>query len=213
MTVDVKICGLSTLETVQAAVNGGARFVGLVFFPPSPRAVTLDQAVALAAAVPPGITRVGLFVDPNDATLATTLARVDLDMIQAHGRESPQRIAAIRAMFGRPVMKALAIGEPGDLITARAYDAVADRLLFDARPPPGATRPGGNAQAFDWTLVSAWTGTTPWMLAGGLTAETVGDAVAASGATAVDVSSGVETSPGVKSLERITAFLERARSL
>ncbi len=213
MAVDVKICGLSTPEAVAAAVGGGARFLGLVFFPASPRAVTPDQAADLIGAVPRCIVRVGLFVDADDETLAATLARVEIDLIQAHGAEPPARIAAIRQRFRRPVMKAIAVADAEDLAAVRTYDGIADRLLFDARPPPGATRPGGNARTFDWSVLAGWTGRCPWMLAGGLTADSLAEAVSVSGATAVDVSSGVETAPGVKSVPLITRFLARAAQL
>jgi phosphoribosylanthranilate isomerase len=213
MALSVKICGLSTPETVAAAVSGGARYVGFVFFPPSPRALTAAAAAALAALVPTDVHRVGLFVDATDAVIGAVLATVDLDMVQLHGCETPGRAAEVRARFGVPVIKAVPVDGSADLDRARAYEGAADWLLFDAHPPPGATRPGGNASAFDWTLMAGRRWSVPWMLAGGLTAETVTDAVRLSGADAVDVSSGVEEAPGVKSVARIRDFLKCAGSV
>ena len=213
MTVAVKICGLNAPPAVQAAVEGGARFVGFVFFPRSPRHVTPDRMAALAAAVPTGVTRVGLVVDADDATLADIVARAPLDMLQLHGAESPQRVADIGKRFGVAVMKTISIVGPDDLAAARDYEDVADRLLFDARPPPGATRPGGNARAFDWELLRGATWRLPWLLAGGLDAEILAEAVRVSGARAVDVSSGVEDRPGAKNPAKIRAFLSAAARL
>ncbi len=212
MRVAVKICGLTTPEAVTAAVQGGAAYVGMVFFPRSPRAVTAEEAAALLAPVPPLVQRVGLFVNPDDALLAATLATAPLDMLQLHGDESPERVAAIRRTFGLPVMKALAVGQPDDPARAHPYVPVVDRLLFDARPPAGSDRPGGNAVAFDWRLLQGLSWSVPWMLAGGLTPETVAQAVALSGAREVDVSSGVETE-GRKDPARIDAFLAVAARL
>lgn len=212
MAIGVKICGLSTPESVDAAVRAGTRYVGFVFFPSSPRAVAIDTAAGLMARAGSGVTRVGVVVDADDDLLDRIVA-IGADLIQAHGQESPERIAEMRARFGRPVMKGLAIGTADDVVTAARYDGVADRLLFDARPPPHATRPGGNAASFDPALIADHHWSTPWLLAGGLTVETMADAVAASGAREVDVSSGVETAPGVKSIAKITRFLEKAGTL
>jgi phosphoribosylanthranilate isomerase len=215
MTVVAKICGLNTPGAVAAAVAGGARFVGFVFYPPSPRAVTPARAAGLANAVPAGVLRVGLFVDPDDATLDTTLGAVPLDMIQLHGSESPGRTAEIGGRFGRPTMKAIKVRDTGDVASAGAYDGHADWLLFDAKPPTtmrGAL-PGGNALSFDWHLLAGRTWQRPWMLSGGLNAENVAEAVAITGARAVDVSSGVEARPGEKSPALITAFLDAVAAL
>jgi len=214
MPVPVKICGLSRADAVAAAVAGGAAFVGFVFYPRSPRAVTPETAGRLAAAVPPGIVKVGLFVDPGDDAIAATLAAAPLDLLQLHGEETPERAATIRARFGRPVMKVLPVAEADDVAEADRYVAVVDRLMFDAKPPtrPDAL-PGGNGLPFDWRLLAGRHWPVPWMLAGGLTAATVAEAVRLTGAPAVDVSSGVEDAPGVKSVAKIAAFLAAARAL
>ncbi len=205
----VKICGITEAEGLAAAVAAGAAYVGFVLFPPSPRSLAPEAAAALAARVPPGVTRVGLVVDPDDALLES-VARIPVDMIQLHGRESPARVAEVRARTGLPVMKALGIAGPEDLRAIGAYHEVADRLLVDAKPPAGATRPGGNATAFDWRLLAGrrWAG--PWMLAGGLRPETVAEAVRITGATELDVSSGVERAPGVKDPGLVRAFIAAA---
>jgi phosphoribosylanthranilate isomerase len=213
MSVAVKICGLCDPAAVAAAVAGGAAYVGFVFFPPSPRAVTPQQAAELAAAVPVGIARVGLFVDADDAAIAAVLAAVPLDYLQCHGHETPERLAQLRTRFGRPLIKAIAVAGPDDLDGAAAYEDAAARLLFDARPPAAATRPGGNARTFDWSILQGRRFQRPWLLAGGLTADNVADAVRISGADAVDVSSGVETAPGVKDPALIRQFLETCKRL
>jgi phosphoribosylanthranilate isomerase len=213
MTVQVKICGISTPEAMTAALEGGAAFVGLVFYPPSPRAVMPEQAAPLAALVPDEVVTTGLLVDADDATIEGILKEVPLDLLQLHGAESPARVAEVKARFGLPVMKVVKLRQPGDLEAVEPYLAVADRLLFDAKPPAemkGAL-PGGNAVTFDWTLLAGTTWALPWMLAGGLTAENVARAIAVSGAPAVDVSSGVEDRPGVKNPNKIRAFLDAAR--
>ncbi|MGE0724031.1 MAG: phosphoribosylanthranilate isomerase [Alphaproteobacteria bacterium] len=211
--VQVKICGLDRPETVAAAVEGGAAFVGFVFFPPSPRALRPAVAATLAAGVPANVTRVGLFVDPTDDLLRTTLATVPLDLMQLHGHETPARVAAVRATFGRPVMKVLPIGGPADVAAVDPYLAVADRLMFDTKPPPDALAPGGNGLAFDWRLIAGRRWPLPWLLAGGLTIDNLAEAVRTSGATGVDLSSGVEDRPGVKSVAKIRAFLAAAAAL
>ncbi len=213
MPVAVKICGLCDEAAVDAAVAGGARFVGFVFFPPSPRAIVPERAAALAARVPEGVLRVGLVVDAGDEDLEAIISGVPLDLLQLHGRELPARAAAIRARFGVPVMKALPVAEAEDLAHAEPYLAVVDRLLFDGRPPPGATRPGGNAAAFDWSLLAGRHWPVPWLLAGGLNAGNLARAVRESGAAAVDVSSGVEDAPGHKNVSMITAFLAAASAI
>ncbi|TVR99506.1 MAG: phosphoribosylanthranilate isomerase [Rhodospirillales bacterium] len=213
MSVDVKICGLKDRRAVAAAVAGGARFVGFVFFPRSPRFVSIETAAALAREVPATVWRVGLVVDADDALLDAVAASGAANMLQLHGGESPERVAAVRERTGLPVIKAVAIGEAADVTAADRYAPVADRLLLDARPPAGADRPGGNRITFDWRLVRDHAWRQPWLLAGGLDADNLADAVAASGARAVDVSSGVEASEGVKSVNRIRAFLAAAALL
>lgn len=213
MSVEVKICGLSTPAAISAAVFGGARYVGFIFYPRSPRHVGLDRAAALAAMVPSTVIRVGVVVDIADADLAALLEQVRLDMLQLHGKEPPERVAEIRQRFGLPVIKAAPIYTADDLRRARRYEAVADRLLFDAKAPAGANRPGGNAISFDWSLLKDFACPLPWFLAGGVTAGNVARAVRESGAAAIDISSGVETAPGVKSAERIRQFLQAVRTI
>ncbi len=211
MPVLAKICGLKSQAAVAAAVAGGASHVGFVFYPPSPRAVDLAAAAALAAAVPDGIVRVGLLVDADDHRIAEILATVPLQMLQLHGRETPERVRAVKDRFGLPVMKAVGIAEAADLAAAEAYCEAADWLLFDAKPPkrPGAL-PGGNARAFDWSLLAGRSWPVPWMLSGGLTADNLTAAVRATGARVVDVSSGVEDAPGQKNPAKIARFLAAA---
>jgi phosphoribosylanthranilate isomerase len=214
MTVATKICGLATPAAVQAAVDNGAAFLGFVFYEPSPRNVTPAQVATLCAGVPPAIGRVGLFVDADDAAIAAALAMVPLDLLQFHGSESPARVAAVKQKFGRKVMKAIPVAEEADLAAADAYEEVADWLIFDARPPKRADAlPGGNGLAFDWQLLGGRSWRLPWMLSGGLAAETLADAVRLSGASVLDVSSGVESAPGRKDPAKIAAFLAAARVL
>jgi phosphoribosylanthranilate isomerase len=218
MSVAAKICGLSSKEAVAAAVEGGAAWLGFVFYPPSPRAVSPARAAALCAEVPAALRRVGLFVDADDATIEAALAAVPLDILQFHGSETPKRVAQVKARFGRPVMKAIAIAAAADVPAASRYEDCADFLLFDAKPPrrdgvlPGAL-PGGNGLAFDWHLIAGRQWRLPWMLSGGLTASLLAEAVRISGATAVDVSSGVERRPGDKDPDKIREFLAVARQL
>jgi phosphoribosylanthranilate isomerase len=213
MSVAAKICGLSSEAAVAAAVAGGAAYVGFVFYPPSPRSLSPARAGELCAAVPAAVRRVALFVDADDAAIAAVLAAAPIDILQFHGAETPERVADAKHRFDRQVMKAVAIAGNGDLAVAARYEAVADLLLFDAKPPPGATRPGGNGLAFDWQLIAGRDWRLPWMLSGGLTAELLPEAVRISGAAAVDVSSGVETAPGEKNLAKIRAFLGAAAVL
>jgi phosphoribosylanthranilate isomerase len=208
VTIAVKICGINDAAAMRAAVAAGADFVGFVFFPPSPRAVSPAQAAALAM---PGPVKVGLFVDAEDALIAATLETVPLDMLQLHGGESPARCAAIRARFGLPVMKALGIAAPADLDRLADYAPAVDRFLLDAKAPPGAPLPGGNAAPFDWSLTAGRAIPRPWLLAGGLTPGNVAEAIAVSGAQGVDVSSGVERARGVKDPARIAAFVRAAQ--
>jgi len=215
MTVVAKICGINDVPAMAAAVAGGAAFVGLNFYPPSPRFVTPAAAAELVVPVPAGVSRVGLFVDPDDATLAETLARLPLDLLQLHGDETPARIAAVRARFGVAVMKAVRVAGPADVAAADAYAGIADWLLFDARAPAemAGALPGGNALVFDWRLIAGRSWPCPWMLSGGLTPENVAHAVRISGARAVDVSSGVEDRRGHKSPALIAAFLAAVAAL
>jgi phosphoribosylanthranilate isomerase len=207
----VKICGVNDAAGFDAAVAAGADMIGFVFYPASPRAVTPAQAAGLSGRVVGGPERVGLFVDPDDALLEAVLAALPLDVIQLHGEETPARAAAIRARFGLPVMKALGVAEPADLARLADYAPAVDRFLLDAKPPPGASLPGGNAAAFDWRLVAGRAIPRPWLLAGGLTPETVAEALRQSGAPGVDVSSGVERTRGVKDPARIARFVAAAR--
>ncbi|MEE2859387.1 MAG: phosphoribosylanthranilate isomerase [Pseudomonadota bacterium] len=209
---DVKICGLRDPAHVAAAVEAGARYLGFVFFNRSPRAVTPKEAAALVAGVPVGVASVGLFVDPDDASLRRVLEVVPLDMIQLHGKESPDRVAEVKALTGLPVMKAVGIREASDLAQLTDYGLVADMLLVDAKAAEGAALPGGNGLAFDWQLLVGRRFLRPWMLAGGLTPENVAEAVRLTGARVVDVSSGVESTPGVKDVARIGAFVGALRS-
>ncbi len=213
MTLEIKICGLRTDEAVDAALAAGADLIGFVFFPKSPRNVSLDEAVRLAAPARGRAKVVALVVDADDAALAAIATRLAPDLLQLHGRESPERVAAIRRVTGIAVMKALPIAESSDLASLPAHAAVADRILFDAKPPktPEAL-PGGNGLSFDWRLVADLDPGRPVMLSGGLTPETVAEAIAVTGVAAIDVSSGVESAPGVKDPARIRAFIENARA-
>jgi len=215
MAIEIKICGIDSAAALDAAAQGGADMVGLMFYEPSPRYVGLDQAAALAARVPAGMTKVAVVVDPDDAELERIVRRVPLDMIQLHGGETPRRVAEIRARFELPVMKVIKIAVAEDFEAATPYLDAADRLLFEAKPPKHMTEalPGGNAISFDWRLLAGRTWPKLWMLSGGLDPENLADAVRIAGARAVDVSSGVEDRPGVKSPARIAAFLELARGL
>ena len=213
MPVRAKICGLNTVESVAAALEHGAAWIGLMFFPPSPRFVALDRAAGLSAQAAGRAGRVGVFVAPEDALLEETLAAVALDAIQLHGKEPPERVAEVKARFGLPVWKAVSIAEPADLATARRYCETADRLLFDAKPPKGSKLPGGNAVAFDWRLLAGSEWPLPWLLSGGLHAGNVAEAVRLTGAAAVDVSSGVESAPGQKDPARIRAFLDAVAAI
>lgn len=207
----VKICGLSTPDTLEASLVAGADLIGLVHFPKSPRHVGLDLGAALSRQARGRAERVALLVDPDDALVAAVVAALDPDWLQLHGRESPERVAAVKARTGRPVMKALGIATAGDLARAARYAGVADRLLYDAKPAPGAVLPGGNGHAFDWELLAGAGRDHPFMLSGGLTPDTVAEALAVTAARAVDVSSGVEASPGRKDPDRIAAFVAAAK--
>ena len=208
---EVKLCGITTPAAMPAAVGAGADLVGFVFFPRSPRAVTPAEAAALSAAHPGGPARVALLVDPDDAAIEAVLAAFRPDLIQLHGEETPARCAEVRARFGLPVMKALGIAAEEDLAALEAYAPAVDRFLLDAKPPPGAALPGGNAAAFDWQLLAGLRIPRPWLLAGGLTPANVAAAVRMAGAPGVDVSSGVERARGVKDPALVEAFVQAAR--
>lgn len=208
--VRVKICGLRTPADVAAVAAAGAAYAGFVFFPKSPRHLTLDQARAAALAAPPGLAKVALTVDADDTTLDAIIAAVPLDILQLHGHEPPTRVAEVRARYGLPVMKAIGVADEGDLAALTDYSLAADQLLIDAKPPRGAALPGGNGLAFDWRLLVGRKWLRPWMLAGGLTAVNVATAVRLTGARQVDVSSGVESAPGVKDHAAIRAFVTAA---
>ncbi len=209
-TIRTKICGLTTSETVSAAVEAGAAYIGFNFFPKSPRYVTVERAREIAREVPEGVGKVGLVVDPDNDTLDKITEQVPLDFIQLHGHEAPDRVAEIRNRYGLPVIKAVGIRDAGDLDALDIYEAVADQVLVDAKPPKDAILSGGNGLPFDWELIAGRHWDKPWLLAGGLTVENVAEAIARTGARQVDLSSGVETAPGVKDPALIRAFLDAA---
>ena len=207
----VKICGLSEPETLKTAIEAGARFVGFVFYEPSPRYVSFDIAWNLARAVPTSIRSVGLFVDPDNALLERVLTGIQLDMIQLHGNETPGRVAEIKDKYKMPVMKAIRVREESDLDGIEGFEAAADWLLFDSKPEQ-ATLPGGTGHKFDWSLLEGRSFSKPWMLGGGLTPENVADALTQLSPDAVDVSSGVESAPGQKDSRKIKAFIDTVKS-
>lgn len=209
--IRVKICGLSSSAAIDAAAAAGAAYVGFVFFPKSPRNIEISDAAQLAAEVPVGLAKVALTVDADNAFLDRLTAEVPLDMLQLHGSESPERVIEVKARYGLPVMKVVGVATADDLPQLEIYSQVADQLLVDAKPPKGADRPGGNALAFDWNLVAGRRWAVPWMLAGGLTPDNVAEAITRTGARQVDVSSGVESAPGVKDVALIRAFIEAAQ--
>lgn len=215
MSVLAKICGLKTPETVAAAVAGGASLVGFNFYARSPRSVDPATAQRLAADVPTAVRTVGVIVDESDTHIAEILGACELDLLQLHGSETPERVKEIRACFGRPVIKAISVSIAADLDRAAAYEDVADYLMFDAKPPKSMANalPGGNALSFEWTLLAGRRFRRPWLLAGGLTADNVIEAVRISGAPMVDVSSGVEDRPGEKNVSKIKAFLDATRRI
>jgi phosphoribosylanthranilate isomerase len=211
MTLEIKICGLMTPAAVDTALDAGADLVGFVFFPPSPRNLGFEAARALGQSVRGRAKKVALSVDADDDFLAASIAALKPDMLQLHGKETPERVVMVRTRFGLPVMKALPIEERADLSPIRLYAQVADRLIFDARPPREATRPGGLGRSFDWTLLGGVDPGVPFMLSGGLDAANVAEALRITRAPAVDVSSGVERSPGDKDPDKIRAFVRAAR--
>lgn len=210
--VSVKICGLATVDDVRACADAGANYIGLVFFEKSPRNITILAAHELALAAPLGLAKVALVVNPSDAQLDAITATVPLDMLQLHGRETPERVAEVKARYGLPVMKAVGIADGDDLPKLESYFGVADQILVDAKPPKGGELPGGNGLSFDWRLIAGRRWPCPWMLAGGLTPENVAEAVKMTGAKQVDVSSGVEDAPGQKNAELIQKFVQSSRA-
>ncbi len=207
----IKICGLSTPDTLDAAIRHGASHVGFVFFPKSPRNLSPDQAAALAARVPAHVKSVGLFVDPNADELARILSQVPLDILQLHGQETPETVARLGKTHGRETWKAIPVRTAADRDAAARYRGAADLVLYDAKPPEGGDLPGGNGLRFDWTLLQGHRHPLPWALSGGLDAGNVANAIRMTGAPLVDVSSGVERAPGMKDVDKIAAFLKAAR--
>ena len=208
----IKLCGLTTPRALDAAIAARADYVGLNFFPPSPRNTSLSDAAALAARAEGRITRVGVFVDADDTTIAEAVAAASLDILQLHGNETPARAAQIKAQFGVPVWKALTVVAKADVDRARAYAGAADLILFDAKTPKGSALPGGMGLSFDWSLVANWKSPMAWGLAGGLNPDNVAEAIRLTGAPLVDTSSGVESAPGVKDVDKIAAFCKAARN-
>lgn len=214
MMTGIKICGLSTAETVEAAVTAGADYLGFVFFPKSPRHICFDAAAELKAHVPSSVMKVALTVDADNETLDAVVAALRPDILQLHGAETPERLKELKTRYGLLLMKAIGVAEPGDPERSEIYRDSADLLLFDAKPPKSMANalPGGNGLVFDWSLIAGHRPDMPWMLSGGLTPDNVRDAIRITGAEAVDVSSGVETAPGRKSPGLIEAFIKAAKA-
>ncbi|WP_238370727.1 phosphoribosylanthranilate isomerase [Heliomarina baculiformis] len=212
MNTRMKFCGLRTPADVSAAVEAGAAYVGFVFFPPSPRYLKPEDAAPIAAQVPEGIAKVALVVNADDELLDQITETVPIDMLQLHGKETPKRLAEIKQRYGLPVMKAVGVAGPEDLEKLDTYLRVADQVLVDAKPPKDATLPGGNGLAFDWRLIAGRRWPVPWMLAGGLTDANVAEAMRLTGARQVDVSSGIETAPGIKDSVLMQSFAEAVRT-
>lgn len=208
--IRVKICGLRTEADVAAVAAAGAAYAGFNFFPKSPRYAAPELARALALSAPEGLCKVALVVDADNATLDQIIATAPMDMLQLHGHESPSRVAEVKARYGLPVMKVIGVAEEADLAPLLDYQLVADQILIDAKAPKGAVLPGGNGLTFDWRLMVGRKWLKPWMLAGGLTAENVGQAILRTGARQVDVASGVESAPGVKDATLIADFVRAA---
>ena len=208
--IRVKICGLTSAADAASVSNAGAAYLGFNFFPPSPRSIPVESAAAIMAPVPGSVTKVALVVDA-DELLIRSIAKLPVDMFQLHGSETPERVAEIRQMTGKPVMKVIGIRTAEDLPLIDAYSGVVDQLMVDAKPPKGATLPGGNGVQFDWTLIADRKWSVPWMLAGGLTPGNVAEAIRLTGARQVDVASGVEASPGVKDEAKVQAFVTSSR--
>jgi phosphoribosylanthranilate isomerase len=210
-SVTIKICGLSTPNTLQAALDAGTDMVGFVFFAPSPRNISFDLARGLSSLAKGQADKVALSVDADDALLDQAVAALQPDILQLHGKESPARIAVLKDRYKLPVMKAIHVSEAADLAVMNEYEDIADRLLFDAKPPKGAVLPGGNGAVFDWTILHGVKTAKPWMLSGGLDASNVSEAIHVTRAHGVDVSSGVESAPGIKDEGLIRAFVKAAR--
>ncbi|MEM7519759.1 MAG: phosphoribosylanthranilate isomerase [Pseudomonadota bacterium] len=210
--IKVKICGVTRPDDIAAVADAGGAYVGFNFFPKSPRYLTPAQARALALSAPAALCKVGLVVDGTDAIFDALMATVPLDMLQLHGRETPERVKQVKARYGLPVIKAVGVATANDLPALERYGGVADQLLVDAKPPKGATLPGGNGAPFDWSLIAGREWPVPWMLAGGLRVENLGAALAATGARQVDLASAVERAPGVKDRALIRAFCAEALS-
>jgi len=209
--VAVKICGLKTPETVKAAVDAGARYIGFNFFEKSPRSVSVELAQELAQDIPMGVCKVALVVDATDAELDAITENVAIDMLQLHGAETPERVLDIKTRYGLPVMKVVGVADADDVAKIDVYGRVADQILVDAKAPKNAVLPGGNGLRFDWTLIAKRRWPTPWMLAGGLNDKNVAEAIKMTGASQVDVASGVESAPGIKDKSMIAAFVAAAQ--
>lgn len=207
----IKMCGLSTPDAVEAAIKARADYIGLIFFDKSPRHVSFETARQLAARSAGRVSRVGVFVDADEAMVADAIAAGMLDAVQLHGKETPQRVAEIKARFGLPVWKAISVKSAADIAASAAFHGIADRLLFDAKTPDGAALPGGMGIRFDWDLMRDYKGPPGWGLSGGLSADNVGQALAATAAPLVDVSSGIESEPGVKDVDKIARFAYAVR--
>jgi phosphoribosylanthranilate isomerase len=218
MPLDIKICGLKTPEALSAALAHGASHLGFIFFPRSPRNILPDDAGRLRTLVPNGavngrrVKTVAVTVDADDGFLDSIVAEMFPDMLQLHGKETPERVAEVKARFDLPVIKALPVAEAYDLDAAKAYHGIADRMLFDAKPPRGAQLPGGNGVSYDWSLLSALPAGTDYFLSGGLTADNVGEALRQADPPGIDVSSGIESAPGAKDVGLIAAFFEAVRA-
>jgi len=210
--VQVKICGFTRTSDVKAAVDAGANYLGFVFCDHSPRKISASKATEMGLIVPPGLIKVGLFINPETVFLENIMNQTPLDMIQLHGAESPERVEEIKALTGLPVMKAVAIATKIDVETLKTYEDVADQILCDTKPPPSAKAAGGNGLSFDWSLLSGYRWEKPWMLAGGLNVNTVQKAIGVTNTQQVDVSSGVEYKPGLKNPEKIKAFIAAAKA-
>ena len=212
MTLDIKICGLKTGETLAAALDNGASHVGFIFFQKSPRYIAPDEAGRLRQAARGKAKAVAVTVDADDATLDTIVAAMSPDMLQLHGSETPERVLAVKARYGLPVMKALSIRDAADLVAIERYRGIADCFLFDAKPPKGAELPGGNGVPFDWRVLAALDPGTGYMLSGGLNAQNIGEALRLVSPAGIDISSGVESAPGVKDVALIEAFFRAVRA-
>lgn len=212
MNLDIKICGLKTGDAVAAALDGGATHIGFIFFGKSPRNIDPVEAGRLRKAAIGKAKAVAVTVDADDATLGTIVASMQPDVLQLHGHESAARVAEVKTRFGLPVIKAFALRERGDLDQIQPYIGIADMFLFDAKPPKGSELPGGNGVSFDWQLLSALDGQVPYMLSGGLNAGNIGEALQATNARGIDISSGVESAPGVKDVSLIKEFFQAVRA-